>query len=733
VRTVYLAFILIFFLCETQAQEKCATVPYNKQIMEKLGVPESTQQFEQWLQQKINQRKSNQKKGTENLKMFSASDATYKIPVVVHVIHMGEPVGMESNLSEARILSQLEALNKDFNRINEDKVKTPASFESVAGSLNIEFVLAKSAPNGQPTTGIVRVDGGKRKNAPQVSNRCWNVNTENSELKAKSYWPSEDYLNIWVSRLCNDYIGLAQYPVSDLEGLEGYKDGLALTDGVVIDYSAFGIGSEDPSYNLGRSTTHEVGHFLGLRHTWGDENNCTGSDYVSDTPNQAGSSLDYCPAPFTVKTDDCSTSAPGVMYQNYMDYTDDACMNLFTKGQVERMQVILENSPRRASLLNSAGLLLPSGLGEDLEIIAMNATPATCNPNSVIGITLKNVSPPGVVINSFKLNYKVNESGTITQEYNNLAVAPGETYALSLAITLTEETNSIFIGTHSPNNFADVNTTNNQALLYTVLRTSRVLIPVRENFDHETVSWASVNPTGGTTWEIVNTPNGFKKSVYFNGYNNPSLGEEGWLVSPLFDFSYSHKASLFFDLSYGFPYKPDKLKVLASTNCGESFDQVMLDISGTELSNYGGSSPNWFPSNSGDWRENGKQVNLNALAGEHNVILAIVAENQGGNNIFIDNLEIYPSEVRMPINNYSIYWVTQGTSLLANISFDLPAPQPASITVMDVTGKILAQTNLGMVQGQSFSIPVEKASPGLYLIRLQLSNRYHTTKLYLAP
>jgi gliding motility-associated-like protein len=245
----------------------------------------------------------------------------------VHVIHNGEPVGLGLNLSQSQIESQISVLNKDFNRLNADTVNTPTEFKSLAGRLEIEFVLSA----------VKRVRGSKT---------SWTIK-DNSELKSLSYLAAEDYLNIWVCDL-TDYFGYTQFPISTLPGIVNSSRN-RLTDGIIISYRVFG-SSDFGNFNLrsgytkGRTAVHEMGHFFGLRHIWGDVEDCKGTDYVEDTPTQSGNT-DGCP-PYPFK--DCNSNR---MFQNYLDLTDDACMNLFTKGQVERMIIVLENSPRRASLL----------------------------------------------------------------------------------------------------------------------------------------------------------------------------------------------------------------------------------------------------------------------------------------------------------------------------------------------------------------------------------------------
>lgn len=326
--------LFIFFSVTTRAQDRCGTIEYSNQLKRQGIIEENKDQFEKWLNQQW-QLRSKIDKG----KRITATP--YTIQVVVHIIHKGEPIGIGTNLSDQQVFSQLDVLNKDFNRENEDATNTPSEFLPFVGVSSIRFMLAKTDPNGMPATGINRVQGFKSDYTIE----------DDVELKALSYWPAENYLNIWVCHLTDRY-GYTQFPVSTLPGLSNATKS-RLTDGIVISFEAFGSTDDGsfllhPSYNKGRTTTHEMGHFLGLRHLWGDEGNCIGDDYVADTPAQANLTLGCPLQPFK----ECPSENPrNKMFQNFLDYTDDECMNLFTKGQVERMLVVLENSPRRASLL----------------------------------------------------------------------------------------------------------------------------------------------------------------------------------------------------------------------------------------------------------------------------------------------------------------------------------------------------------------------------------------------
>ncbi len=240
------------------------------------------------------------------------------IPVVVHVVWRTN----DQNVSDAQIASQIAVLNRDFRKTNADVSATPAVFAPLCADARIEFELATTDPNGNPTNGIVRVK------------TTTNGFTDNNAVKANSTggadaWPSGEYLNLWVCRLAGGLLGYAQFP-----------GGPVATDGVVIRDTSFGnTGTAAAPFGLGRTTTHEIGHWLNLRHIWGDDGNgCNGDDFVADTPNCAGANTGMPTFPNVT----CNNGPNGDLFVNYMDYTDDAGMVMFTGGQVNRMQACLD-------------------------------------------------------------------------------------------------------------------------------------------------------------------------------------------------------------------------------------------------------------------------------------------------------------------------------------------------------------------------------------------------------
>ncbi len=256
------------------------------------------------------------------------------IPVVVHIVYRTPA----ENISDAQVQSQIAVLNEDFRRQNADAVNTPSFFSGIAADVEVQFCLATRDPLGNPTTGITRTQTTKS------SFSIYSDDVKFSSQGGKDAWPTDQYLNIWVCNLGGQILGYAQFPNS----------GPASTDGVVIDYRYFGRGgSAQAPYNKGRTATHEVGHWLNLRHIWGDAQ--CGDDYVNDTPTQEDPNYG-CPS-FPHST--CGNTSD--MFMNYMDYTDDACMNLFTLGQKARMRAVLSSTGYRSGLSSSLGCAPPGG------------------------------------------------------------------------------------------------------------------------------------------------------------------------------------------------------------------------------------------------------------------------------------------------------------------------------------------------------------------------------------
>ena len=301
-----------------------------------------------------------------------ADNVIYRIPVVVHVVHStaSNAIGGANNvnISDAQILSQIQVLNEDYRR---QPGTNGFNTSPIGADAGIEFFLATTDPNGQPTNGITRTYYAQKSQ--------FNIFNDDALLSQIAYWPSDRYLNIWVTAIQDDYLGYTQFPTM-ADTLRGLPTSTSeFTDGSIIDYRVFGrqTGAVTRSlYLLGRTVTHEIGHWLGLIHPWGDNGGCN-EDYVADTPPMNDGSV----APLSCRQTYSNCNGKGQvrdLIEDYMNYWPDACMNMFTAGQVARMRAVLSVSPRRVRLVKST--LTPLTESEKLTI-NVYPNPATSDPS----------------------------------------------------------------------------------------------------------------------------------------------------------------------------------------------------------------------------------------------------------------------------------------------------------------------------------------------------------------
>ncbi len=335
--------------------------------------------------------------------------AVVTIPVVVHVVTTTSQV-----VTDAQIQSQLDVLNADFRKLNSDIGLVPAGFAGLAADAEVNFCLATQTPSGAATTGI------ERRTTTLVSFGT-NDNVKRFANGGLDAWDASKYLNLWVCKLSNNTLGYAQFPGGPLA-----------TDGVVITYTGFGTtGSAVTPFNKGRTGTHEVGHWLNLYHIWGDDGtSCSGTDDCLDTPNQADENYG-CPAS---PVESCSNGPNGDMFMNYMDYTDDACMYMFTTGQKARMQSLFTAGGSRNSLTTSPGCNAPSGgscgTPSSLSASSIAQTSATLSWGAVSGAT------------AYTLQWKISTASTFTtvsglaaSSYNLTGLTANSTYNYQVQAT----------------------------------------------------------------------------------------------------------------------------------------------------------------------------------------------------------------------------------------------------------------------------------------------------------
>ena len=283
------------------------------------------------------------------------------IPVIVHVIWHTSA----ENISDAQIESQIDVLNEDFRRNNPDASNTPSDFTSVASDVEIEFILSDIIRKNttQSSFSISDANGNGVFDLSEEQTAGIKFNTNGSAAIS-----TDKYLNMWVCNLSGGLLGYAQFP-----------GGESSTDGVVITFDSFGrTGTLNPPFDEGRTATHEIGHWLNLNHIWGDDGtSCFGTDNVGDTPNQAGPNYG-CPSHPHLS---CSSND---MFMNYMDYTDDGCMNIFTQGQKTRMHALFSSGGARESFTDCSNIYINN------QTISTNKDIESCDDITIENVTIEN-------------------------------------------------------------------------------------------------------------------------------------------------------------------------------------------------------------------------------------------------------------------------------------------------------------------------------------------------------
>ena len=343
------------------------------------------------------------------------------IPVVFHILYNST----SQNISDAQVMSQLNVMNDDFRRLNRDASNTPDAFKSAGADCRIMFCLAQVDPKGRPSKGIIR---------KYTSRSSFSVSDamKSSVSGGSDTWDASKYLNVWVCNMQSNCIGFATPP-----------GGQAEVDGVVIQYDCFGtMGTLRPAFNKGRTATHEIGHWMGLRHIWGDES--CGSDEVDDTPSQSGYNYN---CPVYPKRSNCSPDNNGDMFMNFMDYTNDGCMNMFTYGQKTKMRSCFAKGNARNSFLKSyacdsslaSGASLPAEETPAVETVKVKSVTVFPNPvqdkinlsalngYDLNGKTVRLFNMAGRQVLTQKMNGQANQLSvpTLTQGIYMLVVGEG--------------------------------------------------------------------------------------------------------------------------------------------------------------------------------------------------------------------------------------------------------------------------------------------------------------------
>lgn len=547
----------------------------------------------------------------------------YTIPVVFHILHNG---GTE-NISDAQILDAFNILNRDYRKLNADANSVVAAFQGMPADVEVEFKLARVAPDGTCFDGITRTQSSATSSSNGQTQVAAIVNGNNVY---QGVWPHNRYLNIYVCRSIGGAAGYTFLPNGGSTANETnmYYNGIFILHNYV---GSIGTSNENSS----RALTHEVGHWLNLPHTWGAGNNpgsssyCNDDDGIQDTPNTVGATSCNLSAN-TCTTDNAYWGFNQIdNVENYMDYS--YCSKMFTQGQVDEMRAALEytNSSFNAGRYNiwqTANLQLVGAIpGSSLcsidfeanETVVCAGTTVTYTPNTTTGISQYSWSFPGGNPTSSNL-----QSPTVT--YNT----PG-THNATLVVTSSA----------NGSNYTESKTT-----YITVNNNTTISLPITEGFTNTgtPAGWTIVNQNNSTTtWTRTtaagNTPT-TGNSFMFDNANYDDSGDTDQFQITKFSTVGMSSAELTFDVAYA-PYNAtyfDGLEVMVSTDCGSTFTSVYLKT-GTTLATRTATT-NVFTPTAAQWRN--ETIDLTPYVGESSVLVSFKNLAGYGNRLFVDNINI---------------------------------------------------------------------------------------------
>lgn len=661
------------------------------------------------LQQKFYQHYDQQLQ--QNPPLRRKSGAKRIIPVVFHVIHM---YGAE-NISKEQIEDQIRILNEDFNRLNPDKSKTRSIFAGDAADCEIEFRLATKDPNGNCTDGITRTYS-----TTTVETR--------DEVKSVIRWDNTKYLNVWVVKSIRPLTADQTGTTLGFAYLPWSLPSTNSVDGIVVRADYVGtIGTSDAA-KAGRTLTHEVGHYLGLQHPFQNgcgSTNCSSSgDRVCDTPPVASPSFG-CP----LGANTCSNDSPDELDQveNFMDYADGSCQNMFTWGQKALMDIVLNNFSYRGNLISTNNLI---ATGTDI-IVTPNCAPKadiTNQPYTVCAgktITFKDLSWGGAVT-SRTWTFGGGSPATSGDAEPTVTFNTPGTYNVTLQVS---------------------NATGNSS----VTRTSLVTVwpavagskaPFVEGFENATFPPQNWTVSSNTTknWERNTAANSSGTASIRAVINASSATDESYVITlPPVDLSTVGTSGGYFNFKVAYAARPsvatERLRIFYSTDCGNNWVLLSQRTGSflTSAANYAGT--NFVPA-SGDWRLISLPLSSINGANRNNVQFRFEAISNGGNSIYIDdiNIDANITSVASYTKDQLVFNVQPNpASTEATISFTLPVDASTDVKVYDVTGRLVKDFGAAQQNQGTHSYTISKLdnnlTDGIYFVKVLINNTLYTEKL----
>jgi hypothetical protein len=634
--------------------------------------------------------------------------AVYSIPVIFHIV-MNNP----ALVTDAQILSQLDVLNKTYGGTNTEISNVPSYFKPLIGQSSIQFCLAQRTPTGDITNGIERT----------VTRKTSFSNTDDGVKHTSSggenIWNGDKYFNVWVCPLANNLLGYATFP----------NDGTPLEQGVVIDYHSLPGGSFT-NYNGGKTLTHETGHYFNLFHIWGDDNgSCDGSDFVDDTPNQGDASTGC----FTgVKIDSCTKTGNGIMYQNFMDYSFDQCLLLFTKLQAVRMQTALLTY--RSSLTSSDGCTPVVLKTLDAQLKTIDApVQRICTSSFTPQVTIRNKGTQ--TLTSVKVETMIDNGTPVIYNWTG-SLASLATSAVTLTpITITSGTHQIKIFVTAPNAGTDQFTGNDT--LTTIVQYADAVSSVSESFEGSTfppAGWDIVNPDQSITWEkVTGVAKTGNASVGINNFDYTNTDEQDYLRLPELNFANTDSAFLTFQVAAS-TYTPvntdgnnwDTLEVLISKDCGITYTSLYKKWGATLVTTATETTTSFQPG-ANEWRRD--SINLTPYVNDGKVLLAFRNTNGFENNIYLDDINVRTITIN-PNLKAAGFLVTPNPAR-SNVAVQF-YPNPSNLKAIQLYNLFGQKLDEKIISGPGaalYNFEVTRYPAGAYIVRAVFEDRVIVKKI----
>lgn len=585
------------------------------------------------------------------------------IPVVFHVVHRSA----EENLSDRQLLSQIEVINRDFAASNLDTALIPEVFKPLIGVMGLRFALARTDPQGMPTTGIRRIPT----SVPVFSVSLDDV--KRSSSGGADAWPASQYLNVWVCNVQSPFLGYASFPGMD-----------TLVDGIVLDYTVCGkVGNLAEAFNQGRTLTHELGHYLNLYHIWADEDNCTASDSVPDTPVQRVASFGCASHPKV------SCSNGGDMFMNFMDYSDDRCLLMFTAGQ--RARAIAALLAFRPSLGLQSRHLPPTtpGVSVQLEYLSIQDRNACTHPSAALTVFNSGTD----TIHSITLQLQnagcsvslTKAIGIVPASFASVGIQPEEVGCSAgfLELLLTEVNGIAF-----PMGFRA------QIQSYRA-DTTHLPASVQWNVDTPLVGWEPVDydTLDPLTWSFhgrsSNGQAGRALALRMAEAPFQTRGQREVLFTPVFKIASKAAYSVQMDAALlALPStQTDSIILSLSDDCGRRFTPfatlTTATLSKRRVSEGGLRQSPGAP----DWQR--LEVPMPSLDSGSTVRVSLEVHNAGVSQLYLDNFFIGPRRVSLPELSFSVYPNPAGNQL--EIESNLSIQEPIQIRLFSITGSLISE------------------------------------------